>query len=93
MRVTLGILNDRCATAGFDMSIFTDQTSFSYMGVAFSERLYFVLEPFLIVQPVLVMMFVAFLCGLWPAWKAARIDPAPMRAPSDDSTTVSTWSV
>lgn len=72
-----GLLSWYHATAGFDMSIFTDQASFTYMGVAFSERLYFVLEPFMIVQPVLVMMFVALLCGLWPAWKAARIDPAP----------------
>lgn len=72
-----GLLSWYHATAGFDLSIFTDQASFSYMGVAFSERLYFVLEPFMFVQPVLVMIFVALLCGMWPAWKAARIDPAP----------------
>ena len=72
-----GLLAWYHAVAGFDLSIFTDQASFSYMGVAFSERLYFVLEPFMIVQPILVMMVVALLCGLWPAWKAARIDPAP----------------
>ena len=47
------------------------------MGVAFSERLFFVLEPHMIIQPVLVMIFAAVISGLWPAWQAARIDLAP----------------
>ncbi|MFO7893088.1 MAG: FtsX-like permease family protein [Longimicrobiales bacterium] len=65
------------ATAGFDMSMFTDQATFSMMGVSFSERLYFELYPGAVIQPVLVMLFVAALSGLWPAIKSARIDPAP----------------
>ncbi len=66
------------ATAGFDMGMLTDQTaSFSMMGVSFSERIYFELYPGAVIQPVLVMLFVAALSGLWPAIKSARIDPAP----------------
>jgi ABC-type lipoprotein release transport system permease subunit len=65
------------ATAGFDMTLFTDQASFSMMGVTFSDRIYFELWPGAVIQPVLVMLFVAALSGLWPAVRAARIDPAP----------------
>lgn len=65
------------ATAGFDMTIFTDQATFSYMGVSFSDRIYFDLYPNAVIQPVLVMLVVAALSGLWPAIKSARIDPAP----------------
>ncbi len=65
------------ATAGFDMTVFTDQATFSLMGVSFSERIYFDLYPNAIIQPVLVMLVVAALSGLWPAIKSARIDPAP----------------
>ena len=65
------------ATAGFDMSLFTDQATFSMMGVAFSERIYFELYPGAVIQPIVVMLFVAALAGLWPAIRSARIDPAP----------------
>ena len=62
---------------GLDMSLFTDQAAFSYMGVAFTERLYFVLTPENVIEPVIVMLGVALLSGLWPAVRSARIDPAP----------------
>jgi len=62
---------------GLDMGLFTDQAAFSYMGVAFTERLYFVLTPTNVIQPVLVMLAVALLSGLWPAIRSAMIDPAP----------------
>lgn len=65
------------AKAGFDMSVFTSEGSFSYMGVAFSDRLYFVLRPAIVIEPVIIMLLVAMVSGLWPAIKAARIDPAP----------------
>ncbi|MFP4624009.1 MAG: ABC transporter permease [Gemmatimonadota bacterium] len=65
------------ATAGFDMTVFTDQATFSMMGVSFSERIYFELYPNAVLQPVLVMLVVAALSGLWPAIRSARIDPAP----------------
>jgi ABC-type antimicrobial peptide transport system permease subunit len=70
-------LSWRHAVAGFDMSVLAGDTDFSYMGVAFSERLFFVLRPAHVYQPVLVMVLVALVCGLWPAFLAARIDPAP----------------
>ncbi len=63
---------------GFDMGVFTDQTgNFSWMGVAFSERLYFDLAPGHVIQPIVVMLAVALISGLWPAIKSARIEPAP----------------
>ncbi|MDX1567334.1 MAG: ABC transporter permease, partial [Longimicrobiales bacterium] len=65
------------STRGFDMSLLTDEAAFSYMGVAFSERLYFVLTPTHVVQPILIMALVAMLSGLWPAFQAFRVDPAP----------------
>jgi len=59
------------------MTRLTDQASFSYMGVAFSERIHFVLSPTALVQPVAVMLVVALLSGLWPSMTASRLDPAP----------------
>lgn len=63
--------------AGLDLTVFTDETAFSFMGVAFSDRLYLVLRLRHILEPIAVMLVVAFLSGVWPALKAARIDPAP----------------
>ena len=75
---TLGfLLSWYYATAGFDMGAFTDNAAFSYMGVAFSERIYFVVTPKTVLEPILVMLGVAALSGLWPAFGAARIVPAP----------------
>jgi ABC-type lipoprotein release transport system permease subunit len=73
-----GLLAWYHATHGFDLSMFsTGDTSFTYMGVTFSDRLHFVLTPAAIVQPVIIMVAVAMISGLLPAWHAARIDPAP----------------
>jgi ABC-type lipoprotein release transport system permease subunit len=65
------------ATRGLDMALLASETTFSYMGVAFSDRLYFVLRAANVVQPVMIMVLVSLVSGLWPAWRAARIDPAP----------------
>jgi ABC-type lipoprotein release transport system permease subunit len=64
------------ATAGLDMSLLTSQASFSYMGVAFRDRIYTDLSVAAVAQPVLVMLFVALVSGLWPALKSALIQPA-----------------
>lgn len=72
-----GLLSWYHATRGFDLSMFSDQTSFSYMGITFSERLYFEVTPASVIQPVVIMVAVAMISGLLPAWQAARIDPAP----------------
>lgn len=71
------LLSWHYAVRGFDMSLFAGDASFSFMGVAFSERLYFVLTPEAVIQPVAVMLGVAALSGLLPAIQSARIDPAP----------------
>jgi ABC-type lipoprotein release transport system permease subunit len=65
------------ATAGLDLAMFTDKGEFTVMGVAFTGKIYAILTPLAALQPILVMLFVAFLAGLWPAVKSARLDPAP----------------
>jgi len=65
------------ATSGLDLAMFTGQGEFTVMGVAFTGKIYAILTPVAALQPILVMMFVAFLAGLWPAVKSAKLDPAP----------------
>lgn len=65
------------ARFGFDLGLLADAGTFTYMGVAFSDRLYFELAPFMFFQPVLVMFGVTLVSGIWPSWRAARVDPAP----------------
>jgi ABC-type lipoprotein release transport system permease subunit len=72
-----GLLAWYHTTVGLNLHLFTDEASFSFMGVAFSDRLYFAMSIKSIVQPVVVMLVVALLCGLWPATTAARLDPVP----------------
>lgn len=59
---------------GLDMSAFASNTDFTWMGISFSERMYFGLNAQIIVEPLLVMLGVAIVCGLWPAAKAIGID-------------------
>lgn len=65
------------ATRGLDLGMFTRHGEFTFMGVSFTGRIYSILTPTAALQPILVMVFVAFLAGLWPALKSARLDPAP----------------
>ncbi|RAL22880.1 hypothetical protein DL240_08280 [Lujinxingia litoralis] len=65
------------ARAGIDLSVFSAQTSFSYMGVSFSERIYTVVGAGTVLEPPLVMILVSLLCGLWPATQSARVEIAP----------------
>lgn len=65
------------ATAGLDLAMFTDQGEFTVMGVAFTGKIYAILTPVAALQPIGIMVLVAFLAGLWPAFKSARLDPAP----------------
>jgi ABC-type lipoprotein release transport system permease subunit len=62
------------AVHGLDMSAFSDQASFSMMGVSFSERLFFVIKPRAVTEPLTWTFAVALLCGLWPALKSARLN-------------------
>lgn len=59
---------------GLDMTAFATNTDFTWMGISFSERLYFGLNAQIVLEPLLVMLGVAILCGLWPAAKAIGID-------------------
>ena len=67
----------RHAVAGLDLSVFTDQGGFTYMGVMFQGRIFARMSVEAVVQPVLVMLGVAVASGLWPAWIASRVEPAP----------------
>ncbi len=62
---------------GLDMSTFSSNANFTWMGVSFSQRLYFSLSVKSLVEPLVIMLGVAVLCGLWPAAKAIGIDIAP----------------
>jgi ABC-type lipoprotein release transport system permease subunit len=65
------------ATRGLDLGMFTRHGEFTFMGVSFTGRIYSILTTTAALQPILVMVFVAFLAGLWPALRSARLDPAP----------------
>lgn len=72
-----GLVSWHHAARGFNLAAFSNGSSFSYMGVTFSDRLYFDLTAGALVQPVVIMIGVAVISGLVPALRAARIDPAP----------------
>lgn len=65
------------AIAGLDLAAFTDKGEFTVMGVAFTGKIYAIITPVAALQPILIMVAVAFLAGLWPAFKSSRLDPAP----------------
>jgi ABC-type lipoprotein release transport system permease subunit len=62
---------------GLNMAAFARQGSgdFTFMGVSFSQLLYFQLTWRAILEPTLVMLAVGLVSGLWPAVVASRIDP------------------
>lgn len=62
------------ARVGINLAVFSSQTSFSYLGVSFSDRIYTSLDVVTVVQPVVIMLIVAFVCGLWPAVQSSRIE-------------------
>lgn len=65
------------STVGLDMSALTSEASFTYMGVSFDERIHAMLSARRLAEPLLVMLGVSLVSGLWPAVTAARIEPAP----------------
>lgn len=72
-----GLLAAYHSAVGLDLTAFTDEAAFTFMGVAFSDRLHFVLRGWHIIEPIAVMLVVTLLSSAWPAIRAARIDPAP----------------
>ena len=69
-------LNLYFAAYGFNMGVFAGGESFSYMGIAFSERIHFAVTLEGIATPVVAILPVALLCGLWPAVSTAGLNPA-----------------
>ncbi|WP_249755794.1 ABC transporter permease [Microvenator marinus] len=59
---------------GLDLSMFGDNVSFDMMGVSFSNTLKFQVTPRVLLRPVLFLMPVVFICGLYPAWLVSRLD-------------------
>jgi ABC-type lipoprotein release transport system permease subunit len=64
------------ATYGFHLGVFLEQSSFTFMGVSVSTTLYPVVTFWGTLLPVLAILPVACLCGLWPALTSARLEPA-----------------
>jgi ABC-type lipoprotein release transport system permease subunit len=64
------------AAYGFDMGIFASHDTFSMLGVGMSAHVYFIVTLEGVLQPVLALLPVAILCGLWPALTSANLDPA-----------------
>ena len=64
------------AAYGLDMGAFasTGDGSFTYMGAVFDPRLYLLLSPTMVVWPLVVLIGVGVVCGLWPAIQSARLD-------------------
>jgi ABC-type antimicrobial peptide transport system permease subunit len=54
--------------------MFGDNVSFDMMGVSFSNTLKFQVTPRVLLRPVLFLMPVVFICGLYPAWLVSRLD-------------------
>ncbi len=46
---------------------------FSYGGVEFHARIFFVVRPAMVLLPALAILIVGVLCGLWPALASARL--------------------
>lgn len=64
------------AAYGFDMGAFVAEDSFSFMGISISMRVPFTLSWWGALEPVLAILPVALLCGLWPAVSSATLAPA-----------------
>jgi ABC-type lipoprotein release transport system permease subunit len=69
-------LNLYLAEYGFNMGLFVEQDSFTFMGVAVSMRIYPTITWAGTLTPIAAILPVAFLCGLWPALSSARLNPA-----------------
>ncbi|MFB6351371.1 MAG: ABC transporter permease [Bradymonadaceae bacterium] len=71
------------AEYGLNMGAFVEQDSFSFMGVSVSMRVPFTVTFWGTVTPILAILPVALLCGLWPALSSANLNPAKAIAKKD----------
>ena len=63
------------AVAGLDFAAFNDQLqSLDFNGISMGSRMYFLITPRAVVEPVVVLVTIAGICGLFPAISAARLD-------------------
>lgn len=60
------------AHAGLNLAALGSQ-GFSYGGVSFDSRIYFIVRPAMVVVPALAVLGVGALCGLWPALVSVRL--------------------
>ena len=70
-----GALSQYHSTAGLNIGAFAGSgDGFSFMGVGFRERIFFDVTASALIQPVVIVLFVAVFCGIWPAVQSMRID-------------------
>ncbi len=62
------------STYGLDFGAFVEGDA-TYMGVSFSERMYFVMTAETVFVPVIGLIVVTVVCSIWPAIAAIRLDP------------------
>lgn len=62
------------ATRGLDFGMFVEGEA-TWMGVSFADRIYFVMTPETVLIPVVGLIVVSVICGLWPAVSSTRLDP------------------
>jgi lipoprotein-releasing system permease protein len=60
------------AYAGLDLAAF-GSNGFSYGGVMFHSRLFFVVRPLMVATPAIAVLAVGALCGAWPALSSAHL--------------------
>lgn len=70
------IITQFFAVNGFDWTALSgnENVNLQYMGVSFSRRLHFGLTAATVLGPLITLLPVALLCGLWPSLQAARTD-------------------
>ncbi len=59
---------------GLNFGAFVDG-DVTYMGVSFSERVYFAMDLSTVLEPAIGLMLMAFVCSLWPAVASIRLVP------------------
>lgn len=69
-----GLMTYYFSRKGLDFGAFVEGEA-TYMGVSFSDRIFFGFSPEMIIAPALGLMFVTMLCALWPAVWSIRLDP------------------
>jgi ABC-type lipoprotein release transport system permease subunit len=69
-------LNAYFAEFGLNLGAFLEQETFTFMGVVVSMRIPFSVSFWGTVTPILAILPVALLCGLWPAYTSASLEPA-----------------